>query len=79
MSLPAPVLRALGAASLALAAGLGLVAARHMRELAAYGEICGGAQPHCAACPAAVAAALVGVVLLVAARRRSAPTGGLSA
>lgn len=64
------VLRAFGFGFLALAAGLALVAARHMRELAAYGEICGAAPTHCPACPAAVAAALAGGALLIAAWKR---------
>jgi len=67
-----PALRALGSGFLVLAAGLAVIAVRHMAELAAYGEICGGARPHCPACPAAVAAALLGVTLLLAARRRRA-------
>ncbi|CAN7557069.1 hypothetical protein LJR219_004007 [Phenylobacterium sp. LjRoot219] len=66
-------LRTVGFGSLALAGGFGLAALRHMSEVAAYGDICGGAISHCAACPAAAGAALLGIsALLLAAQAPSA-------
>lgn len=62
-------LQILGFGLIGLAAGLGLVALRHMRALAEYGYVCGGAAPHCPACPASLAALALGVGLLVAAGR----------
>jgi hypothetical protein len=61
-------LRALGLSLIAVAAVLGLAALEHLQTLAAYGRICGGSIPHCPACPASLAALLLGVsVLFVAA------------
>lgn len=67
------VLDLLGASLLGLAALLGQAALEHMRSLQALGYICGGGSAHCAACPAALAAALLGVAVLWLTRLPVAP------
>ncbi len=64
-----------GIVLIGLAAALGVGALEHMRALAAYGYVCGGAAPHCPACPASLAALAWGVGLLTVAARmpREAP------
>ena len=62
-------LKTLGLALIGLAAALGLVALEHMRSLAAFGHICGGASPHCLACPASLAALAAGAAVLAYAAR----------
>jgi hypothetical protein len=68
MDRPRRALRPFGEMLLSLAAVLGLVAAAHMRNVAAPGHVCGAAPAHCWACPAALAAALLGLGALAAAR-----------
>jgi hypothetical protein len=58
-------LHTLGLVLIAAAAAFGLVALEHMRTLAAYGYVCGGAAPHCAACYASVVALALGVGVLM--------------
>jgi hypothetical protein len=48
---------------------LGVLAVQNMRSLAAYGYLCGGALPHCPACPASLAALALGVSVLAGSRR----------
>jgi hypothetical protein len=59
-------IRNLGFVLIGAAGVLGLAALQHMRAAAAMGYICGGAAPHCPACPAAVAALVLGTCLLAA-------------
>jgi hypothetical protein len=58
-------LHTLGLALIAAAAAFGIVALEHMRTLAAYGYVCGGAAPHCAACYAGAVALALGVGVLM--------------
>ena len=62
-------LQIVGFALIGLAAVFGLAALEHMRALAAYGYVCGGAVPHCPACPASLAALALGAGVLTFAAR----------
>jgi hypothetical protein len=61
---------------LALSGVLGFAALDHMRSLASYGFICGGAVPHCWACPASLAALVGGLALLVLAHQADRAASG---